>query len=504
MRGPPLQYDAIVVGSGFGGAVSACRLAEGGMRVLVLERGTWWGAEPGRRSFPRGLLGVARSVRNIRFRRGIVHRNLVRDPAGLYELSLYEHLDVVTASGVGGGSLVYTNVMEEPEDEFFDRFPQEMRAGEMRRYFDRVRSMLRPAPIDKATALPPKNEAYVRLARAAGREDNHEHPDIAVVLGDPDEPRTVVNAAGEVQSSCNFCGNCVLGCMEGAKTTLDRTYLPDAMRAGAEIATLTEVEGISPTNTGWQVRWFDHAAGRRRAGLADRVVLAAGTLGTLRILLRSRDRYRTLRGLSPRLGAGFSGNGDQGALMLGSSLFFAGEQGPSFNAFIRTRTSDGRHRLLLGEAGIPWTGLGLPVHVARRLVGTHMLLCMGREEPDSGTVTWDGNDLSVDWDSLGDSDLFEEIEHEMDILATTAGASRLVSRLATSPHPLGNATVHPLGGCGMGDSPDTGVTDHRGRVFGADGLHVADGSLYPRASGLPPSMTIAALAERIAELALHS
>lgn len=473
------------------------------MRVVLLERGTWWGPESDRRDFPRGLLGIARAMRNVRLARANVHRDLVRDPAGLYELHLHENLDVLTASGVGGGSLVYTNVQEEPEAEFFECFPPELRGGEMRPWFDRVRAMQRPESIEKAAVLPPKNEAFRRLAKVMDRADTLEHPDIAVVLGDPDHPETVMNAAGEEQRTCNYCGNCVLGCMETAKTTLDRTYIPAAVRAGTDVRTLAEVEGICPTREGWQVRWFDHAAKRHRVVAAAQVVLAAGTLGTLRILLKSRDRFRTLHGLSPRLGLGFTGNGDQGAILLGSSLLFAGEAGPTFNAFIRSRDAAGEHRFLVGEAGIPWTGLGLPTLAARRLVGTHMLLCMGRERPDAGRVTWRTDGISVDWDSRHDAALFAALDSEIAATADAAGATQVISRITSAASSHGNFTVHPLGGCGMGETAETGVTDHRGRVFGAEGLYVADGSLYPRASGLPPSMTIAALAERIADLMLE-
>ncbi|MDQ4129753.1 MAG: FAD-dependent oxidoreductase, partial [Actinomycetota bacterium] len=136
-----VSFDVVIVGSGFGGAVTAARLAQRGLRVLVLERGPWWG--PGgaerpateRRDFPRGAWGARKLLRNVRWGRGGHSRDLFLQRDGLWEWHAFDRLHVLTASGVGGGSLVYTNIQEQPEDDFFRAFPPELSAEEMRPYY---------------------------------------------------------------------------------------------------------------------------------------------------------------------------------------------------------------------------------------------------------------------------------------------------------------------------------------------------------------------------------
>lgn len=495
--------DALVVGTGFGGAVAACRLAQGGMDVVVLERGGWWGSTEGRRPFPRGVPRIAASVRNVQVRRGPWHRNIVRDPAGLYELHLFRHLDALTASGVGGGSLIYTNMMVQPDDGFFDAFPPELRAGELHGHYDRVRTMLRPVPAPHPS---PKQAAFTDAAVAAGRGDDVIVPDLAIAFGSsPQVAGTVTNAAGVTQNTCTYCGDCVLGCNETAKTTLDLTYVPAAIAAGARVRTMCEATGIARVGDLWQVRYRDHAAGRDRSAVARRVVLAAGTLGTLRLLLASRDRWRTLHGLSDHLGAAFSGNADQGALLLGTRAAWNGDDGPAVTTVMRTTDPAGRHRHLVGEASLPIRGLQLGAAVTERLRHATVLLCMG-VAAQNGTVRLDPHDrdgLDVDQANSMDAGTFEAIDADVSALARGAGATKVVRRMRFSGGAEAQFSVHPIGGCRIGRTRSDGVCDHAGRVFGAPGLYVADGALYPRAVGLPPSMTIAALSERIAQLVLE-
>lgn len=496
--------DVIVIGTGFGGAVSACRLAQGGMDVLVLERGGWWGAGgDDHRPFPRGLPQISAAVRNVQIRRGPWHRNMVRNPAGLYELHLFRHLDTLTASGVGGGSLIYTNMAVQPHRRFFASFPPELQAGELDADFDAVRAMLRPTPVPHTT---PKQAAFTKAAEAAGLGADIVQPDLAVAFGpNPAVPETVTNAAGVTQRTCTFCGDCVLGCNETAKTTLDLTYVPMALRAGARLRTMCEATGLARDGDTWQVRYRDHSSGRDHGVEARRVVVAAGTLGTLRLLLASRDRWRTLGGVSDRLGRAFSGNADQGTLLLGTVEAWDGDDGPAVTTAVVRTGADGDHRHLVGEASIPLRGLRLGEAVTERLRHATVLLSMGVATQTS-TVRLDPHDrdgLDVDQANAMDAARFEDIEADTGALAAGAGASRVMRRIRLSGGPDAQFSVHPIGGCGIGRTRRDGVCDHAGRVFGVSGLYVADGALYPRSVGLPPSMTIAALAERIARLILE-
>ncbi|MCW5889590.1 MAG: GMC family oxidoreductase [bacterium] len=493
--------DVLVIGSGFGGAVIAARLAQRGLRVLVLERGPWWGPAGRahdareRREFPRGLGGWASALRSVRWTRGVRAREWLLSRRGLYEVHAFRHLDVVTSSGVGGGSLIYTNVLEAPDDAFWGAFPPEIDAAEMRGHVDRVRAMLRPTPLP-ASQLPEKNRAFASATVAAGLGAPR-YPELGVVFGrDPDAPETVVNAAGVAQSTCTHCGCCIIGCETRAKTTLDLTYVEVALRHGAELRPLCEVRALDRTADGWRVRYHDHRSGQDLNVTAPRLVLAAGSLNTIRLLFRARDHHRTLPGVPAALGRGFSPNGDLLALGTGASMLADASRGPALNAFVPI-TGEAGQRYIVGEVGTPLAGLPIPGPLRRRLARTVGLLAMGRDA-SRGRLEFDGRGLRTDMGRSVDPALFAEIEDRLAEVARHYGPRWLFTNPPNGRGAPRIATVHPLGGAAMATSAETGVVDHRGQVFGHPGLYVADGSVYPRAPGIPPSLTIAALAERIA------
>lgn len=505
------SFDVMVVGTGFGGAVTSARLAEGGMKVLMLERGPWWGPAgealaadaAQRRAWPRGPIGSRKFIRNVRLARGRRARELMVNRDGLLELHRFEQLLTMTGSGVGGGSLIYTNIQSEPEPEFFAAFVAEISASEMAPHYQRVRAMLRPAPLPHR---PDKNRAFEQVVdRSAGTRPIY--PDLAIAFGaDPARPQRVVNAAGITQTTCNHCGECVLGCPSMAKTTVDLTYVASALRAGAQLRPLSEVVAIGARpparGGGYELRYIDHrdARGRQHTVSAAKLVLAAGTLNTLRLLFAARDRHRSLTQLPMSLGHGFSPNADLGALFMAARAHLHDStRGPAFNAFVRSQV--GGPSYLVGEAGLPLSALPLPKVVRRMLGSSGLLLAMGADA-STGTLGFDGEFLRCEAGRELDPAIFDAIE--ADAARLSAGYEPRWSWI-NAPSGRGKrgiASVHPLGGAGIGAHAGDGVVDHRGEVFGHPGLHVADGSLYPRAPGIPPSMTIAALAERQASLML--
>jgi len=495
--------DVIVVGSGFGGAVTAARLAQRGLRVLVLERGPWWGPAGAeqprgdRRRLPRGAWGIRKLVRGVRWARGRSTRDVLLSADGLVEIHSFEHLDVVTGSGVGGGSLIYTNVLEAPDDDFFAAFPPEVSAGEIRPYVDRVRAVLRPVPLP--APLPDKNRAFERAALEAGLGVPR-YPDLAIRFGTSPAVRgePALNAAGVLQSTCTHCGCCVLGCPERAKTTMDLTYLPIALRHGAELRPLCEVVAIGRDGAGYQLRYRDHRAGAMQQVTAPRVVLAAGSMNTMRLLFQARDRHRTLPEVSPALGRRFSPNADLLGLVLGTPIVADGGEGPALNAFVRIER-EGRLCFIVGEVGLPLAALPLAGSLHRRIARATGLIAMGRDA-STGAIEYDGRGLRSTVGRAMDPTIFDDIERTLDRIATPYRARRLWLNAPNGRGAGRLGTVHPLGGCAVGRTPDDGVVDHRGQVFGHPGLYVADGSLYPRSPGVPPSLTIAALAERQAAL----
>lgn len=491
-------FDAVVVGSGFGGAVCAARLAERGLRVLVLERGPFWGPlqrdQPAElwRPYPRGAAGCRKLLRNIRLARfgrrfeWDVHHD------GLLELHAFEHLTALTASGVGGGSHVYTSILEQPSADFFAAYPPPIDAAELQPYFDRVRGMLRPARPPAATR---KGRLFARAVVAAGLPEP-QPPELAMAFGDPAKPTPQVNAAGIEQATSTYRGDVLVGSTDGSKTSLDLTYVPLALRHGAELRALCEVTAIGQTRAGYFVRFRDHRRGAEQAAVAPRLVLAAGCLNTLRLLFRARDRDRTLPNVSRALGTRLSVNGDRAAMIWRSAELEDSDEGPSIQLLTRVPEA-GALRFQLGDVGLPLGALPLPWPLGVWLRRSTCLFCMGPDASD-GSVSFDGSGLVSSLDRSLDPRLFEQMDAALAAVARHYRAKRLLPR--RSARRRGLATVHAMGGCAMGTRPEEAVTDHLGQVFGHPGLFVADGSLYPRSPGVPPSLTIAALAERQAAL----
>ncbi|HBQ19116.1 MAG TPA: hypothetical protein DEF51_50975 [Myxococcales bacterium] len=489
-----VRWDAIVVGTGFGGSVTAARLAERGLRVLVLERGPWWG--PGgrdrlaseRRDFPRGTWGARRLVRSVRWARRGRARELTLRSDGLWEMHRFDHLIVLTASGIGGGSLVYTNMQVPPEPDYFAAYPPPITAESMAPYYARVHMMLRPAPVPSA-GLPEKLRAFERAASAASMGAVH-RPELAIAFGDPTAPMSIVNAAGVEQGTCDYRGECILGCPRGAKTTLDLTYLAVALRHGATVRALTEAMSIERAGASWSVRCVDHRDGRTFEPVADRLYLCAGTLQSVRLLFEASRRLE----MPPALGRRFSANGDHASLLRGLPPAHGDAPGPSVTGFVRVPPV-GKFRGVIAEMGIP-PAAALPALIRRYLRGSTAILAMGRDGARGRLSCHDGH-LHTDLGRDANPSSFDALEERASELADAYGARSERLNVPAGRGARTLATVHPLGGAAMADDPRGGVVDHLGRVFGQPGLYVIDGSILPDAPGVPPSMTIAALAERL-------
>lgn len=509
--------DAVVVGSGFGGAVAACRLAERGRSVLVLERGRRWGRE----DFPRPGRADARWW----FRPG---------EAGLYERRRFVGMQVLVAAGVGGGSLIYTNVQKVPPAAAFHGWPEPITLDTLRPYYECVREMLEPTPVPRPLR---RIEAFHLAHAAAGLEGRLELPALAIRWPAPGSSgeEEVANRFGAPQQPCDFCGECVFGCDRHAKNTLDLTYLKRAETLGAEVRPLCQVTRLEPRPDGYTVFFRRLSEDVEESGPesvhAPRVFLAAGSLGTTELLLRSRDVERTLPNLSGRLGYGWSPNGDFFSGLLDSRLPIVPTAGPGVAAGYDPGEKEGFYALegalpaavaeqrkiflhlaaaLVSALRFSWLGrrrreeeaalaadplCGDPAaEAALRRLGAFFL--MGRDASDGRLLLDSRGRLQLLWDPRASDLLFDRMRRYLGALGRGYGGWMIVPEAWWWPT-LG--TVHPLGGCGMGRDPSEGVADACGRVFGYPGLYVCDASLIPRALGVPPAMTIAALAEHIVE-----
>lgn len=495
---PAQGFDAVVVGSGFGGAVSAARLAARGLRVLVLERGPWWGENAVRdearsRPLPRGM-GLRRLVRGVRWARGRRGRDVQLRADGLWEWHAHERAHALVASGVGGGSLVHTNLVAEPHPDVFDAFPPELSGDELAESFARVRALLAPAPAPQPSA---REHAFAAATARAGLPAPRA-PELAVRFGaDPTRPETVENAAGQQQATCRHVAECVLGCPYQAKTSLDRTHVPIALGHGAQLRALCEVTAIGADERGYWVAYTDHHTGEAGRVTTPRLVLAAGTLGTVRLLLDARDRLRTLPRLPGALGSRFTTNGDVLGFAADTATLADATDGPTVTATTEA-VVDGR-RMTLAEAGLPVSAMPLPRRGRRRLETTIAVLAMGDEQA-SARLRLDGGTVRSDASRAQDPGYYEAVERAVARLAKGYRPARTAVAWPTGAGRDPLLTVHPLGGAPVGRDPSEGVCDHRGAVFGHPGLYVADGALLPRAPACPPSLLIAALAERQAGL----
>ncbi|WP_350348697.1 GMC oxidoreductase [Agromyces sp. G08B096] len=513
--------DAIVVGSGFGGAVAAARLAQAGLEVLVLERGRRFRPD----DFPREPRLDAGWLWNLEH--------------GLYDVRWLDRMVSVQAAGWGGGSLVYANVFARAAQAVFDdeRWPRTLRRDALDPYYDLAAHMLEVAPVaadpDRGD-LPARAHGIERLAERIGRPEGTIRPNLAVRFSaEPDVP--VPNRHGVAQLGCAFCGECVIGCRRGAKRSLDLTYLAVAEQHGAAAVTGAEVERIEPDAGGYRVTWRELGSGTTRSRRARTVVLAAGAVGTTELLLRQRDVLGTLPALSDRLGEHFSGNGDALTFLRRTSPGLEAGRGPTITTStvldveergepVWFQVQDGAIpaplSALLAEIArdaVPWRRRTGPARrpsarrgdrapraaaTARPRRDTLALLLMGRDAA-TGRIGLDRRHrATVSWDARAHRRLTRAQARVGGFVARHLGGRPMaVPTWSLLRTPI---TVHPLGGAPIGADADDGVIDEFGRVHGYPGLLVVDGAAVPTATGANPSATILALAERSIEHAVRT
>jgi cholesterol oxidase len=507
------SYEALVVGSGFGGAVAACRLAQAGVDVGVLERG---------RRFPLG--GFPRHT----VRADLLHWH----HGGPYDILPFNDVFIVQGAGYGGGSLIYANVqVRPPADVFATGWPAGYSRASLDAYYDLVAYMLdiEPVAADPATGqLPSKTRQMEAAVSRLGRQAQSFRPNLAVRFeGAREDP--VPNKFGALQSGCLHCGDCDIGCNVGAKNTLDFNYLHVAEQQGADVATEAEVTWLTPEDGRFRLRYRDHAEGGGDMTVsADQVFLCLGSVNSTELLLRCRDQHRTLPRLSARLGHGYSANGDFLALGLNPSEPFGATHGPTITtAYVHDREQDGRRiRLTVEDGGyssrlarlLTFTHPARVAQIARRELRdeNHPIRALLQEEGDTTVVLLVmGNDssdgtielarphhrLRVRWDTPSNLDLYTtEAAACRELIAELGGRVQLMQNWSLIGQP---SAPHNLGGCHMGSSRAEGVVDADGRVFDYPGLHVLDGAVIPGAVGVNPSHTIAAVAERCIEATIR-
>jgi cholesterol oxidase len=553
------HFDAVVVGSGFGGSVTAQRLAEAGQRVCVLERGKPY--PPG--SFPRSPAGMARNF---------------WDPSeglyGMFNIWSFSGIDAVVSSGLGGGSLIYANVMIRKDEHWFVHDDGEywpVSRADLEPHYDRCESMLavQKYPLDVA---PYSSTGKTLAFQAAAQRLGYDWflPDLAVTFGNegdapvPGEPirEAHPNIHGRTRYTCRLVGECDVGCNYGSKNSLDYTYLSEAARLGADIRTRCEVRTFAPRDGGgFEIVYVHHDPAHEGQKIdthdpklvppititADRLIISAGTLGSTYLLLKNRAAFG---GLSDKLGTHFCGNGDLLTFAIKCMAEKNGHRlpaeidpdfGPVITSAIRfADTADGNgtpgRGFYIEDAGYPsfvswllesadeprniWLARKAVFHFVSKWLsrkpegdvsgaisslfgdselaaGLLPLLGMGRDVPDGSMRLESDGALEVDWSKSGASKpYFDRLRDSMRDLSNELGGEFHDNPLWWLSKVI---TVHALGGAPMGRDASEGVVDPWGNVFGVPGLHVADGSVMPGPVGANPSLTIAAMADRFAD-----
>lgn len=518
------SFDTIVIGSGFGGAIMACRLAEKGAKVLVLERGRRW--DP--RDYPRKP-GDA----------WFYDADKPHKKNGWIDFRIFPDMAIAQGAAVGGGSLIYADISCEAPPQIFDTgWPPEISYVALKPHYDEVGRMLDVQEIPD-TQLTERFKLMKEGAEKLGYGDRFSKLPIAVTF-DPDwnydledpfntkHSKTFTNAHGVEQGTCVHLGNCDIGCDIKAKNTLEMNYLPRAEQHGAEIRPLHVVHCIVPNGTAYRVHFKRIEDGRLVGGseTAERVIVATGSLNSTELLFRCRDQHKTLPQISPFLGHNWSSNGDFLTPAFYDDREISPTQGPTITSAIdfldgsqdgaQFWIEDGGFPDILGnimEAKLTWKSKKY-----RRVIDDIQRLIRDRN-PVKDTMPWfsqgiDAADgrlnlgrkwywpwsrvLKLDWDIDQSEKVIDAIVTMHKRLSDATGGDPWVPPTWTVLKNL--VTPHPLGGCNMGTSRDNGVVDHRGAVFGYENLYVVDGAIIPEAIGRNPTRTIGALAERAAAL----
>jgi len=550
------QFDAVIIGSGFGGSVMAYRLAEAGFKVCILERGKVY--PPG--SFPRSPYEV---------------KNNFWDPSeglyGMYNAWSFRGIGALVSSGLGGGSLIYANILIRKDEKWFVN--EDINNGgyedwpvtreDLDPHYDQVEKIL------NAQRYPFEHEPYnntpkTKEFKTAAQELGLEFclPKQAITFrneGKPPVPGEPIpdgdqNIHNKMRFTCRLCGECNVGCNFGSKNTLDFNYLTMAEKDGAKIRPLCEVKSFKPDDKkGYEVNYIEHNTETTSNSNNQQklktinctfLIVSAGTLGSTFLMLKNSGSFPKI---STKLGSRFCGNGDILGLAVNSRKESSNGDsnlreinpgyGPVITSTIRVKDAleGGKGRgYYIQDAGYPeffnWmiqlalstrqssslikllkryiygllginTDSDLSAEITQLLAGSETtyttlpLLGMGRDIPDGIMQLRGKNHLDIDWNIETSKEFFNDVRGTMKDIAHKLNADFKDNPLWYLRRVI---TVHPLGGCPMGRNEKEGVVDSNGEVFNYPGLYISDGSIMPGPVGPNPSLTIAALSNRFA------
>ena len=521
-------YDYVIIGSGFGGSVSAWRLTEKGYSVLVIERGKRWNAE----DFPRTNWNVFKYLWMPALR--------CFGPQGL---NFFKDIWLLNGSGVGGGSLIYASTHRIPPKAFFEADEWAHLAdweAELMPHYHTANRMLGTAT---NPCLWPADHTLHQIATELGRADTFESTGVGIYFGEAgvtvQDP--FFDGEGPTRTGCIHCGGCMVGCQHNAKNTLDKNYLYLAEKYGAAVLPERNVDvirplyGVQPDEARYDVAFEKITdVGRKGRGSvrARNVIVSAGVLGTVELLLRCRDDYGTLPMISPMLGEVVRSNSEalmgvtarhtdqdfsQGVAI--SSHFWADDvtsvepcRYPPGSSFMRSLIWPlaGYGEAGQGLGGRLWASLKHLVRKPGDFLHTRLLPHWSERDTVLLIMQTVENKMKLRRGRALSNGFRTGLQTDRDpdqpIPACVEAGSEVVNRFAEKIDGVPWVglndlldipnTAHILGGCPMGGDAQTGVVDIDHQVFNYPGLYVADGSVVPANLGVNPSLTIAAMTER--------
>jgi cholesterol oxidase len=523
------DFDFIVIGSGFGGSVSAHRLVEKGYRVAVMEMGRRW--------TPTNLPLTSWSIHRWFWRPGIALR-------GFFNMRFFRHATILHGCAVGGGSITYASTMLRPPDKVWDSGSWKGLddwKSEMPQHYDTASRML-GVTVNKI--LGPADRLLKKVADSAGVGETFYRTSVAIfqapegVQGGVTVPDPYFGGEGPERTTCQACGGCMMGCRHGAKNTLDMNYLYLAEKRGAKVFPETRVVDVQPLDgaadgsRGYRISTVKSIAWIRRqpqSFTCRAVIFAASSLGTTELMFRLKDK-NSLPNLSDQVGRYVRTNSESligvrvpgttedlsKGVAIGSGVYIDehthieavrypnGSDAMSAWSTILTGGRPGPGRIGLWLKNLLVSSILHPIKTFRIMNPfgwareSVILLCMQALDGHidmcwERTALWPFRKYMV---SRGEKipTFIPQANQFAELFANIAGGTAM----SMLPEILFNipGTAHCLGGCVIADSPKHGVVDFRNRVFGYKNMYVCDGSVVGANLGVNPSLTISALAER--------
>jgi cholesterol oxidase len=510
-----MEYDYIIVGSGFGGSVSALRLSQKVYKVLVIEKGKWYQAK----DFPKT---------NWNFRKWLWVPYLRF--FGIMKLSIFKHIAIISGTGVGGGSLVYANTLPTPKTAFFNSGSwKELNdwETELKPHYDTALQMLGAA---KNPKLFDGDLGLQKVAENLNLKEKFDATRVAVFFGEPDvtvkDP--YFKGKGPERAGCNFCGACMTGCRYNAKNTLDKNYLYLAQKNGAQIRAENEVIDVQPINAadgseGYKVfiKSSTKLFAKPETIKTKAVIFSGGVLGTVKLLLKLK--MKSLPYLSDKLGEDIRSNNETLISVSGLEKDKNYSKGIAIGSILDTDENSHLEICRYGEGSNAWKLAHLP-YVTGSNVISRIFKTIGKllKHPvDYFKIYfvngWAKNTVVLLFMQTLDSTLKFK-RNAMGQMSSTVSKgkaptpfipesiqlvkaySKAINGVSTSfaLETLAGipSTAHILGGAVMGKDKTTGVIDKDNKVFGYHNMFVIDGAMISANPGVNPSLTITAIAER--------